>query len=94
MPADGYADHGCVLVLTNDRSYWQPTARADTIDAQFRPHEGRVLEGTLRWADRAGTGTTARRDTPLTLCTDQLRLCAPARWFPAVLAAMLNPCQL
>jgi hypothetical protein len=41
MLADGYADHGCVLVLTNDRSYWQPTARADTIDAQFRLHEGR-----------------------------------------------------
>jgi hypothetical protein len=67
MLADGYADHGHVLVLTNDRSYWQPTARADTIDAQFRLYEGRVLEGTLRWADRAGTGTTARRDTPLTL---------------------------
>ena len=45
MLADGYADHGCVLVLTNDRSYWQPAARADTIDAQFRLHEGRVLGG-------------------------------------------------
>jgi hypothetical protein len=67
MLGDGYADHGCVLVLTNDRSYWQPTARADTIDAAFRLHEGRVLEGTMRWADRAGTGTTARRDAPLTL---------------------------
>lgn len=67
MLADGYADDGCVLVLTNDRSYWQPAARADTIDAGFRLHEGRVLEGTLRWADRAGTGTTAGRDTPLTL---------------------------
>ena len=67
MLAEGYADHGCVLVLTNDRSYWQPTALADTIDAQFRLHEGRLLEGTLRWADHAGTGTTARRDTPLAL---------------------------
>jgi hypothetical protein len=67
MLGDGYADHGCVVVLTNDRSYWQPTARADTIDAAFRLHEGRVLEGIMRWADRAGTGTTARRDAPLTL---------------------------
>jgi hypothetical protein len=67
MLTDGYADDGCVLVLTNDRSYWQPTARRDTIDADFRLHEGRVLEGTLRWADRAGAGTTARRDTPLIL---------------------------
>lgn len=67
MLADGYADQGCVLVLTNDRSYWQPAPRADTIDAEFRLQEGRVLEGTLRWADRAGTGTTVGRDTPLTL---------------------------
>ena len=65
--ADRYADHGCVLVLTNDRSYWQPTPRADTVDAAFRLHEGRVLEGTLRWADRAGPGTTRGRDTPLAL---------------------------
>jgi hypothetical protein len=28
---------------------------------------GRVLEGTLGWAARAGKGTTARRDTPLLL---------------------------
>jgi hypothetical protein len=65
--ADGYADYGCVLVLTNDRGYWQPAARAGTIDAEFRLYEGRVLEGTLRWADRAGTGTTIGRDTPLSL---------------------------
>lgn len=67
MLADGYADHGCVVVLTNDRSYWQPTARADTIDAAFRLYEGRVLEGTVGWAAHAGMGTTDRRDTLLTL---------------------------
>lgn len=67
MLADGYADHGCVVVLTNDRSYWQPAARTGTIDAAFRLHEGRVLEGTVGWAAHAGTGTTDRRDTPLRL---------------------------
>jgi hypothetical protein len=65
--ADGYADFGCVLVLSNDRSYWQPPARAVSIDPAFRLHEGRVLAGTLQWADRAGTGTTKGRDTPLEL---------------------------
>lgn len=65
--ADGYADFGCVLVLSNDRGYWQPPARADCIDADFRLHEGRVLAGSLAWAPRAGAGTTKGRDTPLQL---------------------------
>jgi hypothetical protein len=65
--AAGYADFGCVLVLSNDRGYWQPPARTDSIDAAFRLHEGRVLAGTLAWAARAGAGTTKGRDTPLHL---------------------------
>jgi hypothetical protein len=65
--ADGYADHGQVLVLSNDRSYWQHTLRTDTIDAAFRIHEGRVLAETLSWAARAGRGTTVGRDIPLRL---------------------------
>lgn len=64
---DGHADGGCVVVLTNDRSYWQSATRADTIDAAFRLDQGRILEGTLGWAARAGHGTTAGRDTPLDL---------------------------
>ena len=40
-------------------------ARGGSIDAAFRLHEGRVLAGTLRWAARAGAGTTKGRDTPL-----------------------------
>jgi hypothetical protein len=67
--ADGHADDGCVVVLSNDRSYWQPATKAETIDAAFRLDEGRVLEGTLGWAARAGKGTTARRDTPLLLAS-------------------------
>jgi hypothetical protein len=65
--ADGYADRGHVLVLTNDRSYWQQPLRADTIDAAFRIYDGRILAGTLSWAARPGRGTTAGRDTPLRL---------------------------
>lgn len=65
--ADGYADRGHVLVLSNDRSYWQRALRSDTIDAAFRIHEGRDLAGTLSWAARAGRGTTVGRDIPLLL---------------------------
>jgi hypothetical protein len=65
--ADGYADEGCVVVLTNDRSCWQPSSRPDTIDAAFRLHDGCVLSGTLAWAAHAGRGTTVKRDTPMHL---------------------------
>src|SRR5258708_23644305 len=50
--AEGHTDDGQVLVLSNDRSYWQPGSRTDTIDAEFRIHEDRVLTGTL---DRKST---------------------------------------
>jgi hypothetical protein len=73
--ADGYAEEGCVVVLTNDRSYWQPSSRSDTIDAAFRLHEGRILAGTFAWAARAGRGTTRRRDTPMHLTGHY-----PCRW--------------
>jgi len=49
---EGYAERGFVIVLTNDATYWRPSARATTIDAAFRIHEGRALEGTLSWAWR------------------------------------------
>jgi len=65
--AAGYADKGYVLVLSNDRSYWRAPTRADTIDAAFRVHEGRLLHGNLAWAARAGNGTTKGRDVPLLL---------------------------
>jgi hypothetical protein len=62
-------------VLTNDRSYWQPSSRSDTIDAAFRLHEGRILAGTFAWAARAGRGTTRRRDAPMHLTGHY-----PCRW--------------
>jgi hypothetical protein len=65
--ADEYADNGQVVVLSNDRSYWRQGSRADTIDAAFRIHEGRVLTGALSWSARAGRGTTTSRDIPLRL---------------------------
>jgi hypothetical protein len=64
---DGYADFACVLVLSNDRSYWQSPVRPDSIDAAFRLHEGRILAGTLSWAARAAAGTTKGREAPLQL---------------------------
>ncbi len=62
----GAADAGWVMALTNEPGYWTRSERV-TIDAAFRLHEGRVLEGTTAWSSLAGPGTTARRNVPLAL---------------------------
>lgn len=65
--ADGVADSGWALVLSNDSSYWRPGTKTDPIDAMFRIHDGRQLGGTVQWGPRAGAGTTRGRDRPLVL---------------------------
>jgi hypothetical protein len=65
--ADGVAELGRVMVLTNDPAYWQPGRSAETIDAQLRLHEGRVLEGALGWSPRAGRGSVRGREDVLAL---------------------------
>lgn len=72
MVANGLAEEGRAIVLTNDPSYWLSTRRPDVIDAQFRLNEGRVLTGSLQWNDRAGAGTTKGRENLLTLTGDYL----------------------
>jgi hypothetical protein len=62
----GLADRGYVIVLSNDPGYWNRSDR-DTIDAAFRLHHGRVLQGSCAWHDRAGAGTTRGRGLPLLL---------------------------
>lgn len=57
---DGLADRGVVIVLSNDPGYWRRATRT-TIDAAFRLHEGRELNGELAWASHAGAGTTQGR---------------------------------
>lgn len=58
---------GYVIALTNDPSYWKESLRAGTVDAAFRLHEGRTLQGTLVWSELAGGGTTKGRTEPLVL---------------------------
>ena len=55
---------GVSITLTNDPAYWT-LGRRDTIDEQFRLHDGRELRGQLRWAQRAGKGTIKGRELPL-----------------------------
>lgn len=60
-----FIEKGYLIVVTNDSSFWTPGQRDDVIDADFHVHGGRILEGTLTWSERAGAGTTKKRDTPL-----------------------------
>lgn len=55
------------VFLTNDHLYWQDTRRL-TCDAEFRIHDGRqVSKQNLCWGDRAGAGTTKKRERRLCL---------------------------
>jgi len=58
---------GYAILLTNDGSYWNPPRNASTVDASFRIHEGRVLNGILSWGHTASKGTTKDRVKPITI---------------------------
>ena len=57
---------GYAVILTNDSVYWKsPTT--ETVDAEFRMHEGRILNGELAWGTEAGAGTMRGREKPIKL---------------------------
>ena len=57
---------GYAVILTNDSAYWKsPTT--ETVDAEFRMHEGRILNGELAWGTEAGAGTMRKREKPIKL---------------------------
>ena len=55
------------IFLTNDDSYWRESLRSEQIDAAFRIHDGRQLQGPLAWGAAAGPGTTKGRTESLRL---------------------------
>ncbi len=67
LRADGAADDGFAIALTNDPSYWQGGDREGVADAAFRLGEGRALRGALAWAAHTGAGTMRGRESPIAL---------------------------
>jgi len=65
--ADGFADDGFSIALTNDPSYWKGGNPETVADAAFRLGEGRTLAGVLDWAAHTGAGTKKGRERPLDL---------------------------
>ncbi|MEJ5377874.1 MAG: hypothetical protein WHX93_14965 [bacterium] len=58
---------GYAILLTNDSAYWIKPASPSTVDAAFRLHDGRMLEGSLAWDAKASDGTKKNREQPLGL---------------------------
>ncbi len=55
------------VLLTNDSAYWKPPHRPETVDTDFRIHEGRLVTGALNWRDNASDGTMKNRENSIVL---------------------------
>jgi len=85
MVAEGIVDSGFLVFLTNDLSYSTDSRITDdTVDRDFRLHEGRTLHGTLGWGERAGAGTTKGREEPIVLAGSYRLKWAPYSVIPTV----------
>ena len=61
-------DVGFAIFLTNDESYWKtPTRDVNTVDKDFRIHEGVPIRGTLSWKEETSEGTMSGRSESLIL---------------------------
>lgn len=58
---------GFAVLLTNDSSYESEPKNHNTVDSDFRIHEGRTISGRLAWADAASEGTMSGRKEPIQL---------------------------
>ena len=58
---------GYAVMITNDSAYWIQPANQNTVDANFRINDGRVLEGVFNWAENTSIGTKKNREQPLVL---------------------------
>ena len=67
LKSQGLIDRGASLFLTNDSAYWKSPRVPDTIDADFRLHHGRTVQGNLGWGRKASKGTTSGREAAIFL---------------------------
>lgn len=59
---------GFAIFLTNDPLYWKnPMREIDTLDKEFRIHEGKTIKGTLDWKEGASKGTMSKREDAIEL---------------------------
>ena len=58
---------GIAVLLTNDQTYWRESRKIDSVDTEFRIHEGRILHTSAAWGAKAAPGTTHKREKPIQL---------------------------
>jgi len=58
---------GYAVLLTNDRTYWVASKKLNSVDSEFRVHEGRTLKGGVTWGAKASPGTKHKREAPISL---------------------------
>lgn len=58
---------GYAILLTNDSAYWKKPAYNNTVDADFRLDDTRILEGSFNWGPNASFGTKKNREQTLVL---------------------------
>lgn len=58
---------GYAVFLTNDWTYWSATGKLDSVDSEFRLHEGRQIQGSVTWGEKASAGTMHKREEPIVL---------------------------
>ena len=56
---------GYAVLLTNDSSYWKIPDGRDTVDPEFRIHDGPEVSGVLAWTPSAEPGTVKGRESPI-----------------------------
>lgn len=58
---------GYAIMLTNDPSYWNQSKSNETVDANFRVHQGRTVGWMLGWGQGASQGTMRSREKPVVI---------------------------
>lgn len=58
---------GYAILVSNDPGYWNIQRDESPIDADFRLHEGRTLQGTLSWSANASSKTKNGHEEPIQL---------------------------
>ena len=53
------------IMITNDSLYWRNPKKHNSVDKDFKIHQGRNIHGVLSWSPEAGKGTTKNREEPI-----------------------------
>lgn len=56
---------GFAIMLSNEPSYWKTPVSKNTVDAAFRIHDGRIVEGSCAWGENVSSGTSKNREEPI-----------------------------